>query len=148
MKIHPSPTESAWLAGLIDGEGFVGLSYLKKKDDPIRYYVPQLKVHMTHEATIRKLETFCGSVYENKKQKNCNTSWGWEVRRADILDLLKCIQPYSVTKKTNVDLLIKFIEIRDAIPRLSRRDNPVLHALADDIRALTASTRQLRRGAA
>lgn len=147
MKI-PTELESAWLAGLIDGEGFVGLSYLKKKDDPIRYYVPRIKVHMTHEETIRKLGEFCGNVYENKAQKNCNQAWAWECGSADTLTILKLIQPFSVTKKRNIDLLIRFIEIREAIPRLKRKDNPVLHAIADEIRSLTASTRQLRRGAA
>lgn len=109
-----SPTQAAYLAGLIDGEGCI--SYRMEKDSrpidgPKRY--PSLKVDITNtnEELIRWTEAIVGDgyVYHAKAYQNQNhkTRWSitWKSNKA--IALLGAILPYLTIKKSRAELMLE-----------------------------------------
>lgn len=142
-----SETEAAWLAGLFDGEAFIGLVLLKNNAySNGRYWAPRVRLHMTSEVTIDKIVSLLGGKKAIDKARNdCSQSYGWECPRGEfMLELLKCLQPYSVTKKKAITLMIAFVHYRLTSTISERRNSEWEETLAQEIRALTATTRQLR----
>lgn len=114
----------AWLAGLIDGEGWIGLH--KNGYGPVQLsrsnpiitcsYHPIVSVQMTHEPTITRISQVSGFQREytyRLKSGNHKPLWRWRVddyvRTRAILEM---IGPYLVTKRQQCEVLIKFIDER------------------------------------
>jgi len=138
-----STTESAWLAGIIDGEGYVGVILAKqRRNSGALYYKPDVTVSMTHEETIQKLCNFTDTkMYQKPKPKdrpNSLQAYDWHCPVSVMLDLLTQIRPYSVTKRKNIDLLISFLMLRT----LDIRDRDYEQSIAEELRALTRTIRQ------
>lgn len=89
----------AYVAGIVDGEGCIGWY----AHSHCRTYYGIVRVVMTHEATIRALQTMMGvgKVYPRKMDKtNRKLVWTWQVcAQADVLVLLKDILPWLITKR-------------------------------------------------
>jgi hypothetical protein len=110
-------SELAWLAGIIDGEGYVGLKNRKigtkngYGENGLQKYVkyeqrayPSIVVGMSCITTIQRLRhiTGLGSLKVKKKyehQTNKKTIWFWSIygEKARLLAML--ILPYAVTKR-------------------------------------------------
>lgn len=139
--------EKAYLAGLFDGEAFIGVTYAKrsiKNPDLGRCYVPKIRIHMTHEATIQRVVDLVGGrVYVDKKYENVNQSYGWDCPRGLMLQLLRDIQPYSTTKRRAVDLMVTLVDYQQSAPFVER-DPSFENAVAEMIRDLTSTSRRMR----
>lgn len=98
----------AYVAGIIDGEGCIGL-YLSKKSS---YYFIQVAVHMTNEWMITWLSNnFSGSknVYTHyRKRANCKPEWAWNITGKKALEFLELIYPYLKLKKAEAEIAINF----------------------------------------
>ena len=138
-----SEFEAAWLAGIIDGEGYVGVVYAKRgRGLDARYYKPDITVSMTHEGTIQKLCNFTDAkMYKKPRPKdrpNARQAYDWHCPRPYMIDLLCRIKPYSVTKINQVDLLLSFLMLSE----LETRDRECENLIAEELRELTKTIRQ------
>lgn len=91
MEIVADPVKRAWVAGIIEGEGCLGLHMKQpKKSEP--YPMFKISVNMTDEDVIKKLHAYVGAgtisgpcFHKNPKFK---PFWRWHVNRRDIVYLL------------------------------------------------------------
>jgi hypothetical protein len=99
-----SPTDAAWLAGLIDGEGSVLLSRSGKS------YSPVITVGMTHEDTILHVHRLVpGSMIHRQQQaKGWKDAYCWTVGGRRAVALAMQLVPYAVTKREQLMLLMRF----------------------------------------
>lgn len=107
----------AYFAGLIDGEGHIGLARQRRTDRDGRIrFIPRIMVKMlSKEANERVLvemrEIFGGSLYlqqpyEFEGRKTHKKQVAWEIRNVLAVDVLKRIQPYLRIKRKHADLII------------------------------------------
>ena len=101
-----------YIAGIIDGEGCIGLAHTK------RYYAPHITVNMTHELTVKTLyySTGLGTVCQRKaplKKETYKVNWHWQVQTfAEIHCLLRLILPYLIVKRELAELMLQYCERR------------------------------------
>lgn len=107
--------QKAYVAGIIDGEGYVGL--LKAKKD--KHMRPVISVENASEPLIDYLlkTTRIGAKYRKiRKDPNPKHSqiWGWIVRKfSEIRSICEAVSPYLLIKKQNARLLLKLISLRE-----------------------------------
>lgn len=104
------PTEAAWLAGIIDGEGCITITRQKpgsggRKNWSYRLY---LKVTMGDEATIRRILAIAGcgtvTVQKPKPGKGWNIAFTWWASSREALSILARTRPHLVTKSQEADI--------------------------------------------
>ncbi len=111
-RIEPCPKtqiQSAYFAGLIDGEANIGVYTFKNLPHPPRAR-PVIKVDMTCEKTIRALHAYFGGYCGQKKTQLRNQpQWRWEVTFQRAREVAKTIRPYLITKAEAVDAILAAI---------------------------------------
>jgi hypothetical protein len=100
-RVPLTTEQAAWLAGLIDGEGWLGLKLERNR----RRY-PVLQIEMTDYETLvvahRYLKTFGSPSWTNipARARRHKPSYRVTLRRPEsILAMLKVVGPYLVTKR-------------------------------------------------
>lgn len=105
----------AWSAGIIEGEGCLGLYADKRRANT---FTLKIQVESTDEFVVRKLhEIFGGSVYENKapsKLPKYKKSWRWLVcNKQGVEDILIQIMDYlSPRRAEKAQEILKHIHSR------------------------------------
>ena len=97
----------AYVAGFIDGEGNIGVSYFKSTGT---YYL-HITVPQTHRKPLEVLlETFGGNIWNRPIPKNPKhkQQWYWRVTRKLAASVLNELLPYLVLKKEQAELGIVF----------------------------------------
>jgi hypothetical protein len=97
-----------WLAGFVDGEGWIGLSTRTHGGRTYKY--ARLHVSNTHHATMRKLHRiFGGRLYLRKKSKNVNwkQTMEWMVNGQEALHLLRKLLPHLTVKRKAAQLVLR-----------------------------------------
>ena len=106
-----SECKLAYIAGLVDGEGYITLYYTKQG-----YFAPSVNVCMTSIKCINFLQgtTNMGTISRRKLRETHNKQqYVWVVaKRFDIYSLLRALYPYLILKKRHADVLLEFIERR------------------------------------
>ena len=107
--------KTAWLAGIIDGEGWLGLRRAKRTGGT--YVQPCFKLNMTHYPTLDYiLENFDFPVHiehRTPKKKEWSPSWTITVYGFGRLSkFLPLVRDYLVTKQHFADYLIELCESR------------------------------------
>jgi len=101
----------AYIAGIVDGEGSIGIG--KGKNMCLK---PEVYVGMTDPACINALynNTEVGNMGSCSREKLLHKRiYTWRVKgKLEIYVLLKALRPYLITKKKQVDVLMEFIERR------------------------------------
>jgi hypothetical protein len=94
----------AYLAGIVDGEGYIGLT--KNKGT----YGPRLLVGMTDKIVIDLLhETFGGRLYEDKVRSG-RVLYRWHVvNKADLERILSELLPHLRAKRAQAELVLEFV---------------------------------------
>lgn len=104
-------TEKAYLAGLFDGEGGVGV-YETKIEGLVSKYVCNVGISNTKECIMEWLVSkLGGSITTSKGKKiNHNTSYLWRLTTRDDMRLfIRAILPYSIIKKNELELMYAFL---------------------------------------
>lgn len=97
-----SDTQLAYLAGILDGEGYIGLV---AQGNIMR---PKVVVKMSTAPVIEWLHTVFGaSVWETKTPYGINQNWEMN-KVAEIEELLEAVLPYMILKREHVELLLAF----------------------------------------
>lgn len=100
-----------YLAGLVDGEGYVGIRKCSKKNDGslIPEYKPTLVIANTNYDLIKALkENFSGSIC--KKNKGLKVLWkqsySFEFNRTEIKKILPKLIPYLIIKRKQAEMVM------------------------------------------
>lgn len=108
-ELELSETEKAWLAGFIDGEGWIGIESRGNS------YGVRFSVANTDKETMEYVKDLIpfGYLYRTKKEppsKDLFTLELWNLMK--IKAFLETIIPYSVTKVRSMKIALRFIESR------------------------------------
>jgi len=107
-------TDYAYLAGIIDGEGTVGICRVagQKKGRAYLWYLPELTVSSTDLLMLRSiLARFRGHVVKAKTPLNKHWKQGYLLffRRKETLTLLPKIIQYMTTKRLEAELMLEYM---------------------------------------
>lgn len=140
-----SKLNSAYFAGLIDGEGYISL--LKSKKGNKKYwsstrdyiYIPVIKVAMVDRPIIEFLKDSFGGSFEIRKARgNARESYCWTARKLNVMNILQAIYPYLRVKRKHAEVLFKYKNLNNGAgiaisdENWLKRDN-----LYEEIRKLT-----------
>lgn len=94
-------TTLAYLAGLIDGEGYVGIKKTSPKNCAGPRYMERVQVRMVHEPAIRLLaETLGGNYYREKAHANNGKPlYCYQASDAKACVVLQRLLPYLLVKR-------------------------------------------------
>jgi hypothetical protein len=115
-----TPTQLAWVAGLFDGEGSVGIDrlrpYRQSGERAVKYRL-RLRVGMNHKPTIERLRAVMGggSITSRKRRGRCADHHIWKADGANAYDVLRLIEPYLVTKASEALIGIEFFEFNERV---------------------------------
>lgn len=140
-----SKLTASYLAGLIDGEGYIGILQIKKGNKS-RWSTnrelllqPVIKVAMTDKKTIKWLKDSFGGTFETRNAHgNARESYGWALRKQAAIEFVRKIYPYLMVKRQQAETLLRFprhiagyaipddmhkkrIELSNAIRELNKR---------------------------
>jgi len=104
----------SYAAGLIDGEGWIGMRKKKGARNVGRAYsyAIGISVGMANQELPEWLcSMFGGVVYKRtSKQENRHDSWHWQIEHGTALLALRAIKPYLRLKRAQAELAIQFQE--------------------------------------
>jgi len=104
-----SRESSAYLAGIIDTEGCVGI-----RDNSGQAFAPYIKINNTNEALIKWIDSlFKGSVRHHKyKKESCRDCYLWDLYgKKNIENVLLSVLPYLVIKKELANTVLQFVRL-------------------------------------
>lgn len=96
-----------YIAGFFDGEGCI---YINNKTHRLRVCITNTNYYILKQFK----EMFGGSIYKRqlRKLKNnrgyCKQIFQWSIEFNNALRFLECIQPYTIVKKEQIELAIKY----------------------------------------
>ena len=112
-----STTEAAYIAGIIDGEGYIGLQFNRWKAHGKEYAQGEVCVCMTDKPTIDYIHTTTGigHVYTHDHPSRKNSNWKvqyrWRSNGIASAGLIRQVRPYMVTKAEQADLYLEFFDL-------------------------------------
>jgi len=99
----------AWAAGLIDGEGSIGIYQHTIRPRPS--WALQVTVGMTHRPTIERLHAMFGGYMRGVNRRSPRRRlWFWQVSSATAVRVVRLVRPWLVTKAEEADLALRFAE--------------------------------------
>lgn len=119
-KNNLSTEQKCWLAGFIDGEGYLGIIFQRKKETKSQAasprYHPYLVIANTDLSVLSYIEEMidAGKVYALKKAtERTKKSFQYKLTRMEILqNVLESIEPHLKIKFSQCHILIEFIKRR------------------------------------
>lgn len=109
-------TEMAYLAGIVDGEGSIGIARHRVTKHNRTYFRPHLTISNTNEDLLEWLQArhFRGNLVMNTKHRPYfKIAWGG----FSVAEVLKALLPYLVIKRRHAELLIEFCKLRIALKK-------------------------------
>lgn len=121
--------QKAWLAGFIDGEGFIGITFQIKKETkqsaPSFRYHPYLIITNTYKDIIHYVYNLIGEgkIYtlRNRNIKHKNAYQYKLTKMPSLSNLLDNILPYLRVKQIQCQLLIDYIKKRKSVKIITGR---------------------------
>ena len=112
--------EKAWLAGFIDGEGYLGITFQRKKETKSQaaspLFRPYLVLANTNLSVLSYIKNIIGAgkIYDMKKAtEKTKKSFQYKLMRMEILqDVLESIESYLRIKSDQCRILIEFTKRR------------------------------------
>jgi len=99
----------AYTAGIIDGEGYIGISRGGFHSSGTPKYRMRVIVGTTSEELVRLLQyNFGGSVAKRKTTGNRKQQWAWEIAALKAAKFLMKIYPYLLLKRKQAELCLSF----------------------------------------
>lgn len=124
--IDPSKLDenSPYIAGLIDGEGSF-IIHKSEYENRVRFS-PMIVLGMTHEETVKTVADHFGvSCVTRKRRKPLKHMYVFLVRTlSDIKLICETLYPHSITKRKQMELFLKFVELKNRISGRVKHDNP------------------------
>lgn len=101
-----------YLAGLLDGEGNVGLSRSRSRNARTWKYSPCVGVTNTYVDVLSfcKRVTGLGHLSPKKVEKlNWKVSYEWSIRSYEQQDFLTAVLPFLIIKRRQAELMLEFL---------------------------------------
>jgi hypothetical protein len=101
--------ELAWAAGLIDGEGCIGIF---EDSNYLKAYL-RLSLNMTHQETVKRFHKLFGAGtvrLATKQNSNWRQQLSYKASGKDALFVIKELLPYLFTKRESALLAVSFME--------------------------------------
>lgn len=125
MNIKLNPTEWAYLAGLIDGEGSIIISKQQRKGSRSPTYQAQLDIKMGDDA-LPMMQEFHREIggwlgldkYAQRRYKH--PFWNWRMGSIRLLRVLESVEPFIRVKTRQVRLAIGFLRHKELWKHPSR----------------------------
>ena len=118
-----SPVQFSYIAGIIDGEGYIGLTRYRKNYHFPWSYCAQCHVVNTNKDLLIWLydSTRVGSIvpHSESKKPQHKPAYKWRLQTKEIIPFLEGVKPYLVIKGRQAEILIIYI-------RETRHDGRVL----------------------
>lgn len=126
----------AYLAGLVDGEAYVGIKKGRRKDSVSPLYHERIQIRMVHEPAIAFLaETLGGNYYrERRVYPNRRPLFCYQASDAQAADILQRLLPYLRVKKASAETVLR-LRASKADPRARRRGSPAGRVMNADVLA-------------
>ena len=99
-----------WVAGIIDGEGYVGIRCSKGRDGIPKWFKPFVRVGTTDKATCNRLlfVTKVGSVrLLRRKTRAGKPVWEWSAYCRQASEFCQTVLPLLVCKKKQAEAIVK-----------------------------------------
>lgn len=96
----------AWLAGLLEGEGYFFAEYYPRKNRPNTYLHQGIVLEMTDEDVVRAAQEFANKGYfmyvkHRLDKPQCKPTFRWKVaKRQDVIDLCREIYPFMGKRRS------------------------------------------------
>jgi hypothetical protein len=118
-------TTLAYLAGLIDGEGYIGIKRTHRKDAMSPIYHERIQVRMVMEGSIKHLTRTLGGAYycEKARVKNGRPLFCWQASDALAASILTQLLPYLIIKNASAKTVLRLRRSKED-PRARRRGSP------------------------
>jgi len=142
IEVLLQPTEAAYLAGLVDGEGYIGLLQVKRKRGRRSSFAGRVVIGMCWEGLkdVREL-VGCGKVWFKKHANpKHNDQWVWSLTGNHCRALLPVIRPYLKVKARQADLLLDYLHLADHRNRSEEYRDAVM-SLYEELRVLNTRGR-------
>jgi len=101
----------AYMAGIIDGEGSIGIEKQKAngKQRKHDYYCLRLRVYNTNfELITWLLNNFGGNYFKNTKYKGRKQCYSWTLFGDNLLQVITACEPYFIVKKNLIEIVMEF----------------------------------------
>lgn len=130
-----SPTDCAWAAGIIDGEGHIGVFTYKTTISL------KIVVQMTSPLVPTRLHELFGGFLGGPYYRGQSTRkgvWHWSVSGNEMRRILPMICPYMVEKLAKVELAKEFVATRASMPTTWRspEQNSLLRGFKERMRVV------------
>lgn len=112
--LYWSPEDAAYAAGLVDGEGWLGISCKQpgSKGATNPAFLPNVTITMADRQPLDFLTSKWGGRIINKKPHGSNKRemyYMWYLRLNELKEFLLAIRPYLKIKGSQADLLLSYI---------------------------------------
>jgi hypothetical protein len=107
--IYPTQEDIIYLAGIVDGEGSIGIDVGKPRGrmrSPNHFL--RLQISNTYAPLIRWIEARFGGRATPQRGLRLRTCWQWVEHGQAAVDLLRRIQPYLIVKQQQTRLALEF----------------------------------------
>jgi len=129
-----TPTECAYIAGIIDGEGSLTIH---KQRTGGKGYVAKLDMGNTHKGVVTYLQNlFPGTVKKYIKESPYKDVWYWRIHASKIRELLPQIYPYLIIKKKLAKLYLEYLNLTKP-GNFASNQNPKRGEIIGKIKKLT-----------
>ena len=113
-----SKLQSAYVAGFIDGEGYISLKIGHRKESKYTFYTPIVKIASVEESIISWLKDSFGGWYSKriaKEETNHRDLYYWTLTGRNLKPFLQAICPYLKIKKKQCELVLRKIKIQETM---------------------------------
>jgi len=126
-------TDLAWFAGLMEGEGHIGIHVKRRKYRKKDYPLPDFRIRNTDVGLLEAVKGIFGGsirkVYDGGRETNLGTArkpyFEWAPRQSAIRSLARGILPYVRGEKTkNLEEVARFYENPEVMERLRHWSHP------------------------
>lgn len=107
-------TDLAYIAGIIDGEGCLGIRRVRNKNSTAGYH-PYAHVGMTNDYLPQWLHfTFGGGIHRRKQRKTWKETTVWQIEGEGVYAFVEAIYPYLIIKKPQANIILKLKTLKPA----------------------------------
>jgi len=126
----------SYLAGIIDGEGYIGIKKMTKKKNRSPYYHERVAIGMTNEQVINLFHKHFGGylIYRDHIQSRFNSNhpyWAWEISDKKAAEFCRFFVDKLIVKKRQAQFVIKLRESKER-GQIRGRDGFLIKSLLDE----------------
>lgn len=136
------PTEAAYVAGFIDGEGTIGIIKARRKEARSGYRLqPHLQIANTDMGALESIQRMCGGrLIQTTSPAHPNHKPGYVLRYSpnQMRFLLPQIAPFLIIKAKQAAYVMEFLSFNVGGSHLSQQHQDRAHEIRDAVRGLNA----------